>query len=88
MDYADSLFGRQTELSSVETQRENNARDFDSSIGFALDWLEKNGAELEATVYKPPMISVNVSNRNYAWQVEMCTSVTQRKVRVQYDGPY
>ncbi len=35
---------------------------------------------MEATVHKPPMISVNVSNRDYAWQVEMCTNLAQRKV--------
>ena len=68
----------------METQRENAAREFDPSIGFALDWLKENAHELESTVHKPPMVSVNVSNRAYAWQVEMCTSVSVRRVISQY----
>lgn len=64
----------------MEIQRENTARDLDPSINFALDWLEKHGHELESTLHKPPMVSVNVSNHEYAWQVEMCTNLQQRKV--------
>ena len=73
---------RQQDLSSVEIKREMNARDYDSSISFALDWLERHGLEFDATVHKPPMISVNVSNPAYAWQIEMCTSASQRKVKL------
>ena len=36
--------------------------------------------QLEGIVHKPPMISVNVTDKAFAWQVEACTSVSNRKV--------
>ncbi|KAK8858466.1 hypothetical protein IAR55_002693 [Kwoniella newhampshirensis] len=75
----DELTQRQRVLENVEIQKENAARDFDGSINFLLDWLTKEGHNLDAPVHKPPMISVSVPNQAYAWQVEACTSVAQRK---------
>ncbi|ORX40221.1 putative nucleus protein [Kockovaella imperatae] len=75
----DQLDARQKELGSIERQRETIARDFDGSINYALDWIEKNAMKLEATVHKPPMISVNVTDKAVAWQVEACTTVAQRR---------
>lgn len=68
-------------LQSVEARREAEARNLDPSIGFALDWLAKNGDKLEQQVHRPPMISVNVPRREVAWQIEMCTSLVHRKVK-------
>ncbi|OWZ53737.1 nuclear protein [Cryptococcus neoformans 125.91] len=73
-----SLSNRQRELESIETQKENAAREFSPSIAFLLDWLKEHGGELERPVHKPPMISVNVPNKQYAWQVESCTNAAQR----------
>ncbi|EAL21538.1 hypothetical protein CNBD0060 [Cryptococcus deneoformans B-3501A] len=73
-----NLSNRQRELESVETQKENAAREFSPSIAFLLDWLKEHGGELEKPVHKPPMISVNVPNKQYAWQVESCTNAAQR----------
>ncbi|ORY31419.1 nucleus protein [Naematelia encephala] len=75
----DELSKKQQTLESIERQRENEARRFDPSIAFALDWLAQNGDKFEGKVHKPAMISVNVRDRAYAWQVEMCTNVSQRK---------
>jgi hypothetical protein len=72
--------GRQQQLANQERLKEQNARDFDPSIGYALDWIEKHRDEFEMEVFSPIMISANVTNREYAWQVEMCTSIGQRKV--------
>lgn len=52
----------------------------DPSIQFACEWIKAHEMEFEAKVHLPPMVSVNVPNRNYAWQVEMCTNMSQRKV--------
>ncbi|WVF69320.1 hypothetical protein IAT40_004096 [Kwoniella sp. CBS 6097] len=77
-----SLSARQTQLESIEIQKERAARDLDPSIGFLLDWLKKEEHTLEAKVHRPPMISVSVTDRQYADQVESCTSLTQRKTFV------
>ncbi|OCF62348.1 hypothetical protein L486_02016 [Kwoniella mangroviensis CBS 10435] len=74
----EDLNRKQRMLENIEIQKENAARDFDPSIGFMLDWLQKHGHTLEGPVYKPPMISVSVPNREYAWQVEQCTSLRDR----------
>lgn len=71
----------QRELENVETQKEKAAREFSPSIAYLLDWLKEHGGELEKPVHKPPMISVNVPNKQYAWQVEFCTNAAQRSVR-------
>lgn len=46
-----------------------------------MEWIEKNEMQLESKVHFPPMMSVNVPDARYAWQVEACTNVNQRKVR-------
>ncbi|WRT67659.1 uncharacterized protein IL334_004631 [Kwoniella shivajii] len=74
----DELTRRQTMLENIEIQKENAARDLEPSIGFLLDWLKVNGHTLESEVHKPPMISVSVPNRTYAWQVEQNTSRQHR----------
>ncbi|WVO23728.1 uncharacterized protein IAS62_005084 [Cryptococcus decagattii] len=73
-----NLSNRQRELENVETQKEKAAREFSPSIAYLLDWLKEHGGELEKPVHKPPMISVNVPNKQYAWQVEFCTNAAQR----------
>ena len=75
-----SLTPRLAQLDSLELLKEQIARDQDGSINWLLDWLEKNEHKLEAKVHKPPMISVNVRDRDLAWQIEACTSLAQRKV--------
>ncbi|GFZ45363.1 hypothetical protein JCM24511_03089 [Saitozyma sp. JCM 24511] len=69
---------RHQQLSSAELQREAEARRFDPSMDWMLDWLEQNGSELESPVLKPPMISVSVKDTRYAWQVEAFTNLSQR----------
>ncbi|WWC70626.1 uncharacterized protein I206_104577 [Kwoniella pini CBS 10737] len=75
----EDLTKKQRVLENIEAQKENAARDLDPSIGWLLDWLQQNGHMLESTVHKPPMISVSVPDKNYAWQVEQCTTLAQRK---------
>ncbi|WWC62417.1 uncharacterized protein I303_105013 [Kwoniella dejecticola CBS 10117] len=70
---------KQKILENIEVQKENAARELDPSIGWLLDWLQHNGHTLESAVYKPAMISVSVPDKNYAWQVEQCTNLQQRK---------
>lgn len=72
---------RQKDLSNVQNVRLQKAFQLDPSIEFACNWIKAHEMEFEAKVHLPPMVSVNVPNRNYAWQVEMCTSMAQRKVR-------
>jgi hypothetical protein len=74
-DYVSKL-----DLGSAEVQRRNQAFRFDPSIQYAVEWIEKNAMQFEAQVHYPPMMSVNVPDRRYAWQVEACTNVSQRKV--------
>jgi len=71
---------RHDDLSSLEKQREQDARDFDGSIDFVLNWMAENQMKLEGKIHKPPMISVNMRERGLAAQVEACTTVQQRKV--------
>lgn len=73
---------RQKDLSNIQNVRLRKAFQLDPSIEFAYNWIQAHEMEFEAKVYLPPMVSVNVPNRNYAWQVEMCTSIAQRKVRI------
>ncbi|OCF43921.1 hypothetical protein I317_02191 [Kwoniella heveanensis CBS 569] len=77
-----ALSARQTQMENIEIQKERLARDLDPSIGFLLDWLKKEEHTLEAKVHRPPMISVSVTNKQYADQVESCTSLVQRKTFV------
>jgi hypothetical protein len=65
----------------LEKQREQDARDFDASIDFVLNWINENQMTFEGQIHKPPMISVNMRDKGLAAQVEACTSVQQRKVR-------
>lgn len=74
---------RQKDLSNVQNVRLQKAFQLDPSIEFACNWIKAHEMEFEAEVHLPPMVSVNVPNRNYAWQVEMCTSIAQRKVRAE-----
>jgi hypothetical protein len=53
-------------------------------MDWMLDWLERNGSELESAVLKPPMISVSVKDTRYAWQVEAFTNLPQRQVSVSW----
>jgi hypothetical protein len=50
------------------------------SIGYVLEFIEKNGMKFEHPVGMPPIISVNVPQKQYAWQVEQCLSGPQRMV--------
>lgn len=75
-----SLTVRKGDLVNVDRQRRQEAFKFDPSIQYAVEWLEKNPGELEGEVSLPPIISVNVPRKDFAWQVEACTSVAQRKV--------
>lgn len=72
---------RQGQLSNTQKLKMDAAYKFDSSIEYACNWIKAHAMEFEAKVYFPPMITVNVPNPKYAWQVEMCTSMAQRKVR-------
>ncbi|WVW84511.1 hypothetical protein I302_106545 [Kwoniella bestiolae CBS 10118] len=74
----EDLNKKQMMLQNINAQKERAARDLDPSIDFMLDWLDKNGHTLEGPVHKPPMISVTVQNKDYAWQVEQCTNLKQR----------
>lgn len=75
---------RQSELANVDLQKKRSAKNIDGSVGYAVEWVENHPMEFEAPVCLPPMISVNVPNKDYAWQVEMCTTLAQRKVRRAY----
>ena len=51
-------------MASLEQRREQNARQWDSSIAFALDWLKDNeAASFEQPVIRPACMSVNVTNQ-------------------------
>ncbi|EKC98079.1 nucleus protein [Trichosporon asahii var. asahii CBS 8904] len=83
-DVRDKVKEKQQErkdLSNVQNVRLQKAFQLDPSIEFACNWIKAHEMEFEAKVHLPPMVSVNVPNRNYAWQVEMCTSMAQRKQR-------
>lgn len=84
--YGRELTGRLGNLSSLEKQREQDARDFDGSINYVLDWIEANQMSFEGKIHKPPMISVNMREKGLAAQVEACTTVQQRKVRYRISG--
>lgn len=73
---------RQNQLSNIEIQREQKARQVDPSIGYALDWLKIHATELEAPVCRPAIVSLNVRDQRYAWQIEACLSRAHRNVRL------
>jgi len=77
----DETDNRQTELEDVVKLRTEAAIRANGSIGFALDYIKKNATRFEHPVGLPPMISVNVPQRQYAWQVEQCLSFAQKSVR-------
>jgi hypothetical protein len=66
------------QLENVETVRENLAIQANASIGYALEWIKEHEAEFEFPVGKPPMISVNVPQKQYAWQVEQSLTFGQK----------
>ncbi|KAK4685434.1 structural maintenance of chromosomes protein 5, partial [Tremellales sp. Uapishka_1] len=69
---------RKGEISDIELRRETEAGDFNPSIAFALRYIEEHKMDFHAEVCKPVMISANVKDKDFAWQIEMCTSVGQR----------
>ena len=78
-----SLKLRHEELANIDKKREKDARLWDPSIDYALDYLEKNEARLfEAPVIRPACMSVNVKDKRLAKQLENCTSMGQRKVSI------
>lgn len=71
---------RLNELSNVDTQKKQAAARWEATIGWVVDWIEKAPpGTFDAQVCYPPIISVNVPDKQYAWMVEMCTNVAQRK---------
>ncbi|ODO01361.1 hypothetical protein I350_06180 [Cryptococcus amylolentus CBS 6273] len=73
------LHQEKSTFESVERRKEDAARQASPSISFLLDYLKDNPDSFEGKVHKPLMISVNVPNRQYAWQVEACTNWPQRQ---------
>ncbi|TYJ52059.1 hypothetical protein B9479_007336 [Cryptococcus floricola] len=73
------LHHEKSTFESVERRKEDAARQASPSISFLLDYLKENPDSFEGKVHKPLMISVNVPNRQYAWQVEACTNWPQRQ---------
>ncbi|ODN75635.1 hypothetical protein L198_08165, partial [Cryptococcus wingfieldii CBS 7118] len=73
------LHHEKSTFESVERRKEDSARQASPSISFLLDYLKDNPDSFEGKVHKPLMISVNVPNRQYAWQVEACTNWPQRQ---------
>ncbi|WVQ72935.1 hypothetical protein IAR50_002497 [Cryptococcus sp. DSM 104548] len=73
------LHQEKTSLESVEKRKELEARQASPSIGFLLDYLKENPDSFQGKVHKPAIISVNVPNRQYAWQIEACTNWPQRQ---------
>lgn len=67
-------------LSSVEKQREQDARKWDPSLNFALSWLEQNESRFEEPILRPACMSVNVKDKRFVKQLENCTNAAQRKV--------
>ena len=72
-------------LNNLEKVKEDIARDSNGSINYLLDWMERNPDKLEGTVHKPPMISVNVRDKDLAWQIEACTNLSQRSASASSD---
>lgn len=75
----DDRNARKAEMSNAYNQRCKQAFKLDPSIQYAVEWIEQHQMEFEAKVHYPPMISVNVPDPRYAWQVEATTNIGTRK---------
>lgn len=69
-------------MTNVDTQRQEEVFKDDPSIRFAVKWIEANQDKLEGRVFYPPIISLNVPDQRYAWQIEAMMNNATRKVRL------